>query len=681
VGVSVRGPLLGTGRTRIRLLALVILASLAVSACRRSAPQAPLRAIAHLASERYQSAGDPSTANVPTAMIGGERRPVLSNSTRTVLFATIVPAGVDRATVRVPVPERLRGARFRLFTSVTEGATVVEQKPVVASLHPPEQRMRVAVSRPDGNPAYLVIEGRPVPEERYEAPPLAVPPEARLRFAIGVDASDPAAATRGVNFQVTAIDGEQERILFRITATSAESDRRGWSDQEVSLARYAGRRIRLRFESSGPGGLDPASLYPLWSDPTVVAPEPTGRRFRNAILISLDTLRPDHLGCYGYHRPTSPTIDAVLAGRGTLFERAYTHFPGTAGSHMTLMTSLLPCVHGLLGGGPISNQKPRADVHLLSELLRSAGYRTAAFTEDGYVTAGTGFARGFDTFVERTTKTINVYRGQADATLRDALAWIRTQGDGPWFTFVHTYQVHHPYTPPPGYLDEILADEDVAADAPLSAALYDGEIRYTDDLLAEFLAGVDAIPGGSETLIVVIADHGEQFGEHGYHFHGNSLYDVLLHVPLIVRAPGLVPAGRRVAAPVGLIDVAPTVLDLLGLPPPSWTQGRSLVPLLADGGSLPPSKLYANLPLLNLVAIRSGNLKWIINQQTGASMVFDIVRDPGEMHELSETTSAVPLLREYEAACAAPPPPPAPAETEPVDPAVQEKLKALGYID
>jgi arylsulfatase A-like enzyme len=294
-----------------------------------------------------------------------------------------------------------------------------------------------------------------------------------------------------------------------------------------------------------------------------------------------------------------------------------------------------------------------------------------------------GFARGFGTFVESKSPKLNEYVGQADATLRSALAWIRAQRDGvPWFVFVHTYQVHYPYAPPPGYLDKVLTEK-VTPAALLTTALYDAEIRYTDDLLAAFLADVEALPGGRETLVVVFSDHGEQFGEHGLYQHGNSLYDVLLHVPLILRAPGLVPAGRRVPAVVGLIDVAPTMLELLGLPLPHWTQGRSLVPLLENGHQLPEGHLFANLPLLNFISVRSATRKWIIDDATGRPSTFDFIADPYETKNQPGTTPAevADLLHAYRTACRMLPAPPAPVADEEMDPAVREKSRALGYLD
>jgi len=524
-------------------------------------------------------------------------------------------------------------------------------------------------------------------DDVYETMPFEVPAGARLRFAVGVaDGRWPPGVVSG--FELTAIEDKLEHRLFRRHLAPAERPRdRRWLDREVDLSAFAGKTLRLRFEAGQkPAQAATAAPLPFWADPRIVVPG-EGPPRRNLIIISLDTLRADHLGAYGYPRPTSPTIDSQLAAQGTLFERAYSQFPGTHGSHMSLFTSLYPCEHGLGAKlGPFVRAHSRATT--LAELLRNAGYATGAYTEDAYVSWLTGFARGFDSFVEERGVGGGP-TGQAEKTFGRALGWLRRhartpgQPSLPWFLFVHTYQVHYPYTPPAGYVEEVAPDhgEDRAS---RDAALYDGEIRYTDDLLARFFAELDKLGMSDNTLVVLVSDHGDQFGEHNKWGHGNSLFDGLLHVALIMRGPGLIPVGKRIPATVGLIDVLPTMLDLLGLPPGPWMQGQSLVPLLHDR-QLTPRTLYAEVDRYSLVSARRGLLKWIIlDGDDPVVKMYNLADDPGEMNDLRpEVATAISkqLLDEFHAICAATPPDPAAAGTPRVDGAVQQKLKALGYVD
>jgi arylsulfatase A-like enzyme len=397
------------------------------------------------------------------------------------------------------------------------------------------------------------------------------------------------------------------------------------------------------------------------------------------LLLSLDTLRPDHLGAYGYDRPTSPTIDRMLAAEGAVFERAYSPFPSTPASHMTIFTGRLPCAHGVYGGP--DGVALAAGIPTLPEMLRDAGWATGGFTEDAWVTATLGFSRGFETFVENRSAKFMQPEGQARRTFGEAAAWIRAQADRPWFAFVHTYQVHHPYAPPPGYVERVAPDHgpDRAASA---IARYDGEIRYTDELLRPLLAAVDDAGGRDGTLVVLLSDHGEHFGEHGLFLHGFSLFEPMLHVPLVLRAPGLVPPGLRVPVNVGLIDVLPTVLDLLGLPPAPGVQGRSLAPLLR-GERLPATTQWAELPFAKLVAARDGRVKRLIHVETGEAKVFDLAADPEEEHDLGSTADVEEnrrLLATWERLCAAGRADDARDRRPALDPAVREKLEALGYV-
>ena len=327
------------------------------------------------------------------------------------------------------------------------------------------------------------------------------------------------------------------------------------------------------------------------------------------ILISLDTLRADHLGAYGYGRPTSPFLDS-LARRGTLFENAVAQLPGTLPSHMSIFTGLYPPEHGVYPEVALSPL-----IRTLPEVLRAEGFPTAGHTEGGYVAGRYGFARGFEEWsddwpmVERAGELVKS-RDAVKRTFRLGLESLRRVRDrDAFFLFLHTYSIHDPYDPPEPYRSLYWSGPpppgafapkglDLAAfnrgERALAAraveyykALYDAQINYTDDVLREFFAGIAELGLADSVTVIVTSDHGEEFLEHGKLVH-EQVYPECLHVPLLVLRPGQ-KAGRRVSTLVQSIDLAPTVYELAGVPParrPSMS-GRSLAPLLeGDGSSL-----------------------------------------------------------------------------------------------
>jgi membrane-anchored protein YejM (alkaline phosphatase superfamily) len=266
--------------------------------------------------------------------------------------------------------------------------------------------------------------------------------------------------------------------------------------------------------------------------------------------------------------------------------------------------------------------------------------------------------------------------GMVAETFEDGAHWLERESDRPWFLFLHTYQVHAPYEPPAKHLERVFRE----AGPPGPSDLYDGEVSYTDETLANLLTFLNAADLADKTLVIVVSDHGEQFGEHGFWGHANTLYDTLLHVPLIMRAPG-VPAGRRVGDVVGLIDVLPTVLDILGLPPYPPAQGRSLVPLW-HGHALPARMLYAEEDeWFLIVAAFTPPYKWVFSADGARVQAFDLLRDPNEDHDIAPTLArdGHHLLDDFHAVCASS----AAHDVQhapPIDRAVRDKLRALGYV-
>ena len=426
------------------------------------------------------------------------------------------------------------------------------------------------------------------------------------------------------------------------------------------------------------------------------------------VLISIDTLRADRVGAYGHASPTSPALDMRLARPGALFEDVYSQSPKTTPSHMTLFTSLYPSVHGVElweEGRPGPTLSPA--VHTLAEVLRNAGWDTAAFTGGGNVHRARGFDDGFDVYK---------HSGQ----LERALAWLDARHGHRFFLFFHTYEVHDPYLPAPAWQREFVRDgaprlletverlrrngggwdrahrvfwESVtpgdADDRRTLSALYDAAIRTMDErTLGPLLDRLDALGLADDTLVVLTSDHGEAFGEHGVYLH-DDLYADTLRVPLVLRFPGRVPAGRRIPDRARLLDVMPTVLELLGVPAPAGLQGRSLVPLLradaAPAPALPAVSEYSNRAIgRTYESVRDGDAAYIVDR--GAEQLFDLRSDPAEQRNLA--ASAPPSLatlrgelgrwREACAALAARLGPSGPGGE--LDAQTAERLRALGYL-
>jgi arylsulfatase A-like enzyme len=330
------------------------------------------------------------------------------------------------------------------------------------------------------------------------------------------------------------------------------------------------------------------------------------------IILSIDTLRADRLGCYGYERGTTPNLDR-LAQEAVRFEECWSASCKTAESHMSLFTSLPPTAHG------ISNFSPRLDLPVralaenrltLPQVLRRAGRFNSAVCCGANLQGPMGFQRGFeDRFVSELVDVSTIVdRALADVDVARAQ-------DKPWMLFAHTYQVHAPYVPPREFrerfapqLDGVIAQREAELaghsftevfkslnfgwwkgiedfgphEAQQLSQLYDGEVAYTDQEVGRLIEGLKQRGVWDQALVVVLSDHGEEFAEHG-HFEHDQLYRELLHVPLLVRLPGGRLGGTSVAGPCSLLDVMPTLLELLGLEGPETMQGHSLVPALGRG--------------------------------------------------------------------------------------------------
>jgi arylsulfatase A-like enzyme/Flp pilus assembly protein TadD len=390
------------------------------------------------------------------------------------------------------------------------------------------------------------------------------------------------------------------------------------------------------------------------------AAAPTVRPRPNVLLLTLDTLRPDSLGFVSGKNPT-PAIDA-LAREGFAFPSAVSPVPLTFPSHAALMTGRLPRALGLRDNGQVLSAEPPT----LAQRLAAAGYATAAFVSGYPLHSVFGLDRGFSRYDDDldSAKGAEPER-KASATVAAARAWLAT-ARSPWFVWVHLYDPHFPYEPPPTFA------------RPGRRGAYDGEVAYADAAIGELRAAAQS--AGSATLTVFAGDHGESLGEHGEGTHGFFVYDSTVLVPLIFHLPGRVPAGSS-ASGARLIDVAPTVLELLDVKTGEVLDGRSVAPLLADpSAAADPAYVETYQPWLSygwspLRAMRSEGWKLI---DAPRPELYDLRADPTESRDRfaqapEQARRLKTLLRAVETAPARPAQPPADAEA-------LARLRSLGYL-
>jgi arylsulfatase A-like enzyme/tetratricopeptide (TPR) repeat protein len=346
---------------------------------------------------------------------------------------------------------------------------------------------------------------------------------------------------------------------------------------------------------------------------------------RNVLLISIDTCRADHLSCYGYKRQTTPNIDAV-AREGAMFKMALTPVPITTPAHSSMLTGTYPPTHGV----HFNTYDHLADSNVtLAKTLRDAGYQTAAFVGAFPLDARFGLNQGFDTYDGRFTdegKKGFFSRRVGEEVNRPAMAWLEGHAQKPFFLFLHYFDCHSPYAPHP-------PDTSPYGDDP-----YAGEIAYIDHCIGGVLDRLRALGVYDNTLVIITGDHGESLGEHGELTHTYFIYQCTLHVPLVIRTPGC-GKGIKVEGNVNLVDIVPTVLDLVGLKIPSWVEGADLRPAL-EGGPAPDNQRAVYIESLEaatygcsaLHGIVQGPWKYILAPRPE---LYDLTKDPGELTNLA----------------------------------------------
>jgi arylsulfatase A-like enzyme len=446
----------------------------------------------------------------------------------------------------------------------------------------------------------------------------ASPGATRFRFALAVRPPESDLLVR------VRVDGEpvhEERW-------NAE---RGWMDRSVELGGgQRPRTIELDLEGTATVMLGhPHTLAPPGGD--------LGAR-PNVVLYVVDCLRADHVGAYGYPRPTTPHLDA-LAEESVLLENLSACAPWTKPSTGCLFTSLLPTAHR---ARTLDDALPLEHT-TLAEVLQGAGYQTLAWVanpviEPGLFRFGQGFDRWVDvrSYTERQVVGVNVNAIEPDAAqiTEAVLPWLEARREERFFLYLHSLDLHYEYRPRAPFAGTLVSEQSTGLDR--DRELYDSELAYNDDEIGELVAALKAHDLYDDTLILVTSDHGEEFGEHGSSRHGKTLYEDLLHIPGIVKLPGSRSAGQRSAALASNLDLAPTILDAVGVPVPGAMQGRRLLSGLDEVASA-PRLVYAELvaPRTVAYAVRGERYKRIEQLvPDAAEMLFDLSADPGESANL-----------------------------------------------
>jgi len=518
---------------------------------------------------------------------------------------------------------------------------------------------------------------------RYRVP---LPRRPLLTFGVGSSYAGQGEAPGWYRLTVKA-DG---RVLAERTLNPRAAH--GWKDVSLpleGLGREATLEFDLRFTDRDGRDLPlPADLLLGVADPTLHDLDDYGRA-KGVILVSIDTLRRDHVGAHGYPRPTTPRLDALARG-GILCEDAVSTSSWTLPAHLSMLTSVDPGAHG---GTDMTHGFNRR-VPTLPSLLRKAGFATQAVTSHLYVSAVYGLDDGFDNLDFRQDR-------RAAEVADRAIDILDRVGDRPFLLFLHLYDPHWHYDPPEaqrrlfetpysGTLTGLWQDfskrdrsNTTAEDLDHLRALYDGEIRYTDDELGRVLDHVKARGLDRGTLVIVTSDHGEEFLEHGSWEHQKTLYEEVIRVPLVVNGPGVSP--RREPAQASLLDVMPTILAWAGLPASSTQQGRSLLAPMGERETYGETDHTADHTRKVFLRGGAGRSKAILSLIPDGSLLrcewYDLASDPGESKDAAPSLAAADAARaraiqRWRDARGRGGPAPAVQLT----PEQRERLRALGYV-
>ena len=425
---------------------------------------------------------------------------------------------------------------------------------------------------------------------------------------------------------------------------------------------FVATRVRMRNqESLPPDGGDPDAI----AAPKPKAPQPrkSGPKPPNVVLIVIDTLRRDHVGCYGYTKPTTPQLDK-LASQAVRAEEMIASSSWTVPSLMSIFTGLPPSLHQ-------ATYKTRfgPGITTLADELHGQGYQTVGYASNPFAKTANGFALGFDDYTEFDGLMAEMSSGHkqrppiwevrsSSTVTRLASKWLDGRNTAqPFFLFALYFDPHADYVPvapydtmfDPGYtgttkgnLLSLPNPKLEPRDRAHVEALYDGEVRDTDGCVGDLIAKLDSLGLANDTLVIVTSDHGEQFWDHGGTLHGQTLYDELLRVPFILRWPGHVEAGKSLSGQMSNLSIMPTVLDAVGARIPVQCQSPSVWSFLSGKAPLEARPVFAETDYqgLDLRMIRTPTQKIVYDVEKKTGKIFDLAKDPQEQTNLAETPPA-----------------------------------------
>jgi arylsulfatase A-like enzyme len=469
---------------------------------------------------------------------------------------------------------------------------------------------------------------------------LDVPAGGRFGFGVGVAGDKPKAAKATVS---VTVDGAETKSVWSGALGAT------WHDEVISLEPFAGRIAKIELKAEGEVGVGRVA----WSTPALLLPTKTlekpAKKAKNVVVLLIDTMRARSLRPFNPDtRVKTPVLDQ-FAQEGVVFEAAQSPENWTKPSVASILTGLFPTTHGAKTDGA----KLPKSATMLSETLKEAGFSTATFIANGYVSDKFGFNQGWDHYTnyireKKSTEAENVFKEAAD--------WIEKHKEERFFTYIQTIDPHVPYDPPDEFLSKYKKAEYTGQVSPRNTAeqlaqakhsppkinftaadkqqlkdLYDGEVSYHDHYLGLFIERLKKLGLYDDTVFVITSDHGEEFDEHGSWGHGHSVYQELLWVPYLARLPGVVPAQKRVTQTVSTMSIFPTVLEAAGVNIPASVEDESQLSLVRGGPASPVPVAFSDF-LDDRRVIRAGRYKLIL-RGTNETM-FDLGADPLEQKEL-----------------------------------------------
>lgn len=547
-----------------------------------------------------------------------------------------------------------------------------------------------------------------------------IPEGGFLQFGYGLIPSS--RRTEGkIGFQVIIEYAGQKETVFSSSFDAKGKKSNNNFHEKISLEKFQKKRAKIYLTTNytfDNGELEhPPIHYAYWYNPIIYQKIDKNHAGKNLILISLDTLRMDHLGLGEYNRATSPNLDRLL-DESIVFNDCFSTAPSTLRSHMSILTGLNPISH------QVYTQQDKLDptILTLADILRVNGYTSAAFTGGARVSAAFGFSKGFDRYFENKSSWLD--KDTPEELLGKSLHWLEQNRDKNYFLFLHTYQPHDPYSNSSEfgklflenehewknidlftYLNQLEGSSEPGF-IPLTdvqrkniVALYDGEIRYTDEcLIKPLIEGLKNLGLYENTMIVITSNHGEAFFEHGMWMHGGQLYNELIKVPLIIKFPHAKHGGKRITKNVSIIDIMPTVLKEMGIKEQEEKYDGMDLSLLLSENKSPERYCFSEIPVkgnLGKVSVIYKNFKLIFNRIVHKERfknqappveleLYNLKNDPDEKNNLAfvEQEMVKYLMAKIEDYLRKKPRTGLNGKEKPViDEALQRRLKALGYIE